>query len=201
MSVRLNMSHKRDIASKAKAVSPLNKELKKLLEDRKLLAEKIRIESLGGKELTKKYEAIADQMTKLRNQLPDSLLSHTIGIYRSSDIKVRTSTEYYSTHYLTLPNMSVTSSSVYDMSQHTTYLHEVLDSYEKEKKIKKQLKELEETVLASITSITTLKKLLEQWSEAKELLPSDLLEAKVQLPALQTNNLNKLIGLPTKKEK
>lgn len=199
MSVRLNMSHKRDIASKAKAVSPLNKELEKLLADRKLLAEKIRIESLGGKVLANKYDVIAYQMTKLRDELPDNLRSHLIGIYRSSDIRVRTSTEYYSVHFLNLPKLSVRSMDVYDLTKNTTYLQEVLDSFEKEKKIEKQLKELEETVLASISSITTLKKLLEQWSEAKELLPAELLEAKVQLPALQTNNLNKLIGLPTKK--
>lgn len=201
MSVRLNMTHKRDIASKARAVSPLNKELRKLLEDRKLLAEKIRIESLGGKALTGTYEAIEKQMTELRDQLPDNLRSHLIGIYRASDIRVRTSTEYYSVHYLNLPKISVRSMDVYDLTKNTTYLQEVLDSFEKEVEIEKKLKELEETVLASLSSITTLKKLLEQWSEAKELLPLELLEAKVQLPALQTTNLNKLIGLPTKKEK
>lgn len=52
-------------------------------------------------------------------------------------------------------------------------------------------------VKAAIASVTTVKRLLMIWPESKELLPANLEEARVNLPALAAADLNKLIGLPT----
>lgn len=199
MSIRLNKSHKEDIARKAKAMSPIHKQIEELLEERKLLAEKIRIESLGGQEKATKYQNIADKIIKLREELPENLLSHSQGVTINNSIFVRTDNQYYSRRYLALPKTAVVSGECYDMPTQSKYLPALMASIEKEDAFKKELTELYENVYASISSITTVKKLLDQWEEAIELLPSELKQPKAQLPALQTNKLNKAIGLPSKK--
>lgn len=201
MSLRLNKSHKEEIARRAKALSPIHKQIEELLEERKLLAEKIRIESLGGAEKATKYQNIADKIIELREELPENLLSHSQGVTMNNSIHVRTDNQYYSRRYLTLPKTSVGSGECYDMPTQSKYLPALLLSVEKEEAFQKELSELYDTVYASISSITTVKKLLEQWEEAAELLPSELKQPKIHLPALQAHKLNKLIGLPTKKEK
>lgn len=200
MTLRLNKAHKQEIARKARALSPIHNQIKELLEERKLLAEKIRIESLGGAEKAIKYQNIADKIIKLREELPENLLSHSQGVTMDNSIFVRTDNQYYSRRHLMLPKTAVVSGECYDMNQ-SKYLPALLLSIEKEEAFQKELSELYENVYASISSITTVKKLLEQWEEAIELLPQELKQPKIQLPALQTNKLNKLIGLPTKKDK
>ena len=199
MSIRLNKSHKEEIARKARALSPIHKQIEELLEERKLLAEKIRIESLGGAEKALKYEKIADKILKLREDLPENLLSHSQGITMNNSIFVRTDNQYYSRRHLMLPKTAVVSGECYDMTTKSKYLPALLESIDKEEAFNKELAELYENVYASISSITTVKKLLEQWPEVIELLPSELKQPKIQLPALQANKLNKLIGLPTPK--
>lgn len=201
MSLRLNKSHKQEIARKARALSPIHNQIKELLEERKLLAEKIRIESLGGAEKATKYQNIANKIIKLREDLPENLLSHSQGVTMNNSVFVRTDTQYYSRRHLMLPKTSVVSDECYDMPTQSKYLPALIESIEKEAAFNKELSELYENVYASISSITTVKKLLDQWEEAVELLPSELKQPKIQLPALQANKLNKLIGLPTKKEK
>lgn len=199
MSIRLNKTHKEDIANKARALSPIHNQIKELLEERKLLAEKIRVESLGGAENAIKYQSIADKIIKLREDLPEDLLSHSQGVTMNNSIFVRTDNQYYSRRHLMLPKTSVVSGGCYDMPTKSKYLPALLESIEKEDAFNKELSELYDNVYASISSITTVKKLLEQWEEAIELLPPELKQPKAQLPALQTSKLNKAIGLPIKK--
>lgn len=52
-------------------------------------------------------------------------------------------------------------------------------------------------VMGALSSITTVKKLLEVWPEAAELLPADVGTAKSSLPMVQTDDLNRIIGLPS----
>lgn len=70
----------------------------------------------------------------------------------------------------------------------------------KESKIKKKESEIEANVQAALNSVTTIKRLIEIWPESKELIPADISKASVLLPALQVEDLNKLIGLPTDKK-
>lgn len=199
MSIRLNKSHKEEIARKARALSPIHNQIAEVLEERKLLAEKIRVESLGGAENAIKYQSIADKIIKLREDLPENLLSHSQGITMNNSIFVRTDNQYYSRRYLALPKTSVVSGECHDLTINSKYLPALLESIEKEEAFNKELSELYDNVYASISSITTVKKLLDQWEEAIELLPPELKQPKAQLPALQTSKLNKAIGLPIKK--
>lgn len=53
------------------------------------------------------------------------------------------------------------------------------------------------SVNAATNAVTTVKALLKAWPEAKELLPENLEEAKLQLPAIHVADLNALVGLPS----
>lgn len=66
-----------------------------------------------------------------------------------------------------------------------------------EKDLRDRRSTIRAQVRAALNSVTTVKKLLAVWPEAKELLPENLEEAKVNLPALAVNDLNTMIGLPT----
>lgn len=52
-------------------------------------------------------------------------------------------------------------------------------------------------VRATVEKFGSVKRLIEAWPEAKELLPAVLPEKKPQLPALAIADLNKLVGLPS----
>lgn len=57
------------------------------------------------------------------------------------------------------------------------------------------------SVNAATGAVTTVKALLKAWPEVKELLPENIEEAKLQLPAIQVADLNALVGLPSANEK
>lgn len=56
--------------------------------------------------------------------------------------------------------------------------------------------EIETTVKGSISKFTTVEKLLKVWSEAKELIPETVKPQTTEI-VLVTDDLNKMIGLPT----
>lgn len=197
MSLRLNKSDKEYIANKARQLSPLNNQLKELLEAREKIALEVRIEALGGATQAAVYDSYLEQAYAMREALPDDIRTYSLGINHSNKIVVRLLGNQRMRLYFS-KNMVVPQTAINITQQHTCY-KALSESIETEETIYKQLRELKETVYASIASITTVKKLLESWDEAKELLPPHLLLPKAQLPALQTTKLNKLIGLPTKK--
>ena len=198
MSIRLNKDHREFIANKAKQMSPNNKQLDAHREKGKELGEKLRIEALGGHDIANKYEGVRKQLENIRNTLPDNLLSHTIGICLAHSIFVKNSSGGYR-YGFPLPEVAVYSGRLLDAKE-SAYYEQIEDYIHTEEKLRKQLQEVRDTVYASIEGITTLKKLLETWPEVKELLPDELTQPKVSLPAMQTKKLNTMVGLPTNKK-
>lgn len=196
MSIRLNKYHKEQIAEKARNMSPLNKELEEHRKGDSALAEKLRVASLGGIEATEKLDKVYEQLLKIREELPEEVLGYSIGIRTDTHIPIRIDDDY---HYLNLNKAKVTHGRRINIDESSEFYDEVSKHVATEQRLRKELKDLYNTVYASIQSITTVKKLLDTWEEAKELLPEDLKAVKVQLPALQTHKLNKAIGLPSKK--
>ena len=66
-----------------------------------------------------------------------------------------------------------------------------------EKALDEERATLSAQVRGALSKFTTVKRLLDAWPEAKELLPDRLPEAKPALPAIRTEDLNALIGLPS----
>lgn len=201
MSIRLNKSDKEDIARKARNLSPLNKKLEDAIKDQYVVAEKLRIYSLGGQDKADEYQAVADKIQKLSDALPDHVATSGVGVHISSYV-------YYlapNTRYrdgMALSGPKIVSKENANLDTGDPLLTEIEAVIEAKSKIQQELREVEATVYASIAGITTVKKLLDTWPEAKELLHPDMLQPKAMLPAMQTIKLNKLIGLPIdKKEK
>lgn len=61
-------------------------------------------------------------------------------------------------------------------------------------------KSIEENVKAVVYSVNTTKRLVEVWPEAAELIPSDIEVVRAALPAIDFNNLNASIGIPSDKK-
>lgn len=59
---------------------------------------------------------------------------------------------------------------------------------------------IEENVKAVVYSVNTTKRLVEVWPEAAELIPSDIEVVRAALPAIDFNNLNASIGIPSDKK-
>lgn len=66
------------------------------------------------------------------------------------------------------------------------------------KSLKEKREHIESSVAATVSGINTDNQLLKVWPEAAELMPKEI--KKVQLPAVQTADLNALIGLPSDKD-
>lgn len=198
MNIRMTQELRISIAKNAKRLSPINKQLEKVLNDRYALVEKIRIESLGGKEKANLYEQARMALQRIRDELPDEVITSDMGIqYRNYFYVLFNEDERR--HILNLKSPEVCNKTNYILSD-SPYLKDLKESFEYVEKYKKDLKDLEKEVLSTLSSISTVKKLLDIWPEAKELIPSKILEVKTNLPALKTDKLNSLIGLPSNKK-
>ncbi|EFA3954189.1 hypothetical protein E2P51_25425 [Escherichia coli] len=56
--------------------------------------------------------------------------------------------------------------------------------------------DIRQNVSAALSKVRTVKRLLEEWPEAKELLPADAPSAPLP-PAIRRETLNEMIGLPS----
>lgn len=70
----------------------------------------------------------------------------------------------------------------------------------KQKDLNRKYDEIKTNVKAVVYKCGTIKKLIELWPESIELIPEERVEQKKQLPALNTSDLNNMIGLPTAPE-
>ncbi len=64
-----------------------------------------------------------------------------------------------------------------------------------------QKEKVTQAVTAAVNSVTTVKRLLEIWPEAAELLPDDVEESKPSFPAISVDDLNAIVGLPSGEKK
>lgn len=84
--------------------------------------------------------------------------------------------------------------------------HPIYAAYKAETDARRAYRTMESETKARVRAVLnatgTVKKLLDAWPESRELIPDDVLNPpkKPMLPAIQTGELNKRIGLPTKKK-
>ncbi|ECR8912132.1 hypothetical protein HVF22_004334 [Salmonella enterica] len=67
------------------------------------------------------------------------------------------------------------------------------------KQIKSDEADIRQNVSAALSKVRTVKRLLEEWPEAKELLPADAPSVPLP-PAIRRETLNEMIGLPSDEE-
>lgn len=167
------------------------------------LTEQLRVLSLGGQD---EYQKVADVEKKLR-KLVESVPKHMrASSYLHSQILPRD----------TGFNVNLAGAKVYrnfidaDGNQKSKIYGKdliiqqgdpaVAEFYaiEDEKKALDEREKLIRTqVGAAASKVTTVKRLLEIWPESAELLPAAAESSVVNFPAIRTEDLNKLIGLPS----
>ncbi|WP_455508190.1 Nmad5 family putative nucleotide modification protein [Enterobacter sp.] len=67
------------------------------------------------------------------------------------------------------------------------------------KQIQNDESDIRQNVSAALSKVRTVKRLLEEWPEAKELLPADASSVPLP-PAIRRETLNEMIGLPSDEE-
>lgn len=194
---RITNAIKDAIVKNALAKSGVTARLEAVKEKRFEWAERARIETLGGPDKAAEYAKINKHAHKTYDALPTGLKQHANIVRRGGRI------------HLNLGGISVTAklSGWSEVSENREIIRaenplcqQFHDIEAEEKSAVEQGTTVEIQVRATLDKFGTIKRLVEAWPEAKELLPPASVAIKSNLPAIEVADLNKLVGLPSDKE-
>lgn len=194
---RITNAIKDAIVKNALAKSGATARIKAVEEKRFEWAERARIETLGGPEKAAEYAAINKKSRKAYDALPQ-------GLRVAANI-----VERRGSFYLNLAGLSLTVKlrGYAEASRNREVIHadnplcqQFHDIEAEEKSAVEQGTTVEIQVRATLDKFGTVKRLVEAWPEAQELLPPTTVSPKSNLPAIKVADLNKLVGLPSDKE-
>lgn len=201
---KLTKAVKEQIVKNAVEKSGLIDEHNKIIQRRAEWANNVRLFAIGGVEVEKQLIAINEQYEVLCESVPKNLQGN-----RRRPARQRNET------YVNVAGISFYAyfngcldynfcDQIYRISPDSVTLladnplvaefHEI---HNQQEEYDNKVVTLRNSVNGVIANITTVKKLLDVWPEAKELLPADIEKQTVNLPMVQTADLNKLIGLPS----
>ncbi len=217
-SIRISPNIRDSIISNAVDKAGINKKLNAILERKVDLAEKLRIVAMGGDE---KFSTILRQIEetlalfKHLNSVTNGIVNYTDPFRRGSyivvafggmkdninfsghngehisycriDAKFKQEVYKYRPYELLLPG---------DHPLTIQWTHINNDYYD----LMEEKGRIIQGVRVALSSINTTKQLAERWPEALELLPADISPVGRNLPAIRTEELNALIGLPSAEE-
>ena len=211
MSVRLT----NDARDKIIAAAMEKSGFPKRLEEARANVEKIKMECLiaafGG---LKPYRRLVDRFNTIEEK---------IKALKDEGILVRSSREYstWNADKMNLAGMNVSypSHSVLSMPEFkglsfirladgtkptltadNPLVQKFLDAEKVVEELNSSAKSIKANVKAVVYSVNSTKRLVEVWPEAAELIPSDIEVVRAALPAIDFNNLNASIGIPSDKK-
>ncbi|EEN4005768.1 hypothetical protein CB293_22280 [Salmonella enterica subsp. enterica serovar Kentucky] len=211
MSVRLTNNARDKIVAAAMEKSGFPKRL----EEARANVEKIKMECLiaafGG---LKQYRRLVDRFNTIEEK---------IKALKDEGILVRSSREYstWNADKMNLAGMNVSypSHSVLSMPEFkglifirladdtkptltadNPLVQKFLDAEKVVEELNSSAKSIKANVKAVVYSVNSTKRLVEVWPEAAELIPSDIEVVRAALPAIDFNNLNASIGIPSDKK-
>lgn len=170
------------------------------------LAEDVRVFSLGGTENVARIEKAVAKIKKMQSSDELKVVNRT-NFYCSINASLRYCNLagaqvhlYFNGQHNTMGNIESVFKDVTPQSVTLTADNPLVSEFHKLSKERDGLISrrdgLKAQVDATLAQFTTVKKLLDQWPEAKDLLPTNLEESKPLLPVVQVKDLNCLIGLP-----
>lgn len=200
--MKLTNQIKQQIVTAAIAKAGIPAEEEALRQRRAAWAEAVRVDALGS-ELVRTIVVVAKQVRDAVAVIPEALRSGGVGIVHRKEMYVNvagvTAYAYFN------GNIGGKGNPVSKPAIHSHTLQAdnplVAEFYEIDNAsvdLEKKKTSIEKSVTAVLVNIHSDTKLLKVWPEAAELLPKEI--QKVQLPAVQTADLNALIGLPSEKE-
>lgn len=190
--MRLTQAVKESIVRNAVEKAGFTKRKEELDKRKKELAEDIRIDSLGGVEKAKEIDEIINKIFEMQSKLPEDLQNFYIPVDSLISCNIAGQRyRMYCENYKPTPYKHTLTADHPLAIKWNQYINDRED-FERERD------KLKADVMASMSQVSTVKQLLRVWPEAVELIPKE--EAKVVLPpAISVKDLNKAIGLPSKK--
>lgn len=191
---RITNALKDKIVKTALEKSGVNAELEAVKGKRFAWAERIRVEVLGGPEKAAEYAKVNKAALATYNALPQHMKDHGNIVERRSSFYVNlagASVTVKLNGYSEAPNARLAITADNPLCQ------EFYDIEAEEKAVCDRGTTIEIQVRATLDKFGTIKRLLDAWPEAKELLPAVMPESKPQLPTIQVADLNAMVGLPT----
>lgn len=192
------------IVTNAVAKSGLNDVRDAIVKQRAEWAEKVRLDAIGGIEVDKRIEELRNQHAELMSSVPSVVRRDGGGIVRrDDDIWVNVAGISFCANYhggVGYPDFKQVykvSPSSHTLLADNPLVAEFHEIHNKQAEYDDKLSTLMNSVQAAVQKVTTVKKLLEVWPEAKELIPEEVEKQVKQLPAIKTEDLNKMIGLPS----
>lgn len=204
MSNKLTNQIRDAIIAKAISKAGINDRQEALRLRRAAWAENVRVAALGGVEVVEEMTRTLSKIESLIAKLPKgsraggSLVRHDYEICNLNVAGLRVRAQFNGAEGTCSEHDRVVkiAPSSYTLLADDPLTAEFHAICEEQQVLDKQRSDLTANVSAAVRSVTTIKKLLEVWPEAAELIPEAVAPAK-QLPALQREDLNAMIGLPS----
>lgn len=209
--MRITKSLKEIIVKKAIEKSGILEEFADLRVARAAWAEKCRIDALGGAEKAAEIETKKVQLEELLLTVKASCIRNIHIIREDDDIYLNVAGMHLRARFNgTAGDDEINHYNVHSVEKITPANHTIIggsplaiefdELLAKQRDLNKRHKDLRLQVMAAVSKFTTTEKMIKVWPESVELIPATDPEVqKAQLPALLTEELNKLIGLPTEK--
>ncbi|ECT1020787.1 hypothetical protein DPO11_11830 [Salmonella enterica] len=208
MNQMLNKAIKEKIVDNALAKAGIPQRKKALRTARADWAERVRLAAIGGPEAEAEIIKTEKKIAALVAKLPEALRkNNTFARYESAiylNLAGSRFIAYFNGNYRSyepgepdhILKIAPYEYTLLADDPLTTEFHGFDALY---REIKSDETDIRQNVTAALDKARTVKRLLEQWPEAKELLPAE--DAAVPLlPAIRRETLNELIGLPSDEE-
>lgn len=155
--------------------------------------EEVRIDILGGKEKADELAAQRQQVQELAKGIDANLRSTSDIFYGRKEISlnlagVRVKAKFPA--YAIAPQSGT-------LLADNPLVQRYYDLRAAQETVEAEYDNVNAQVRATVHKFGTVKRLLDAWPEAKELLPEILPESKPQLPMIKVADLNALVGLPS----
>lgn len=201
---RLNNRIKEEIVEKALIKAGIPDKKKAIRKRRAAWAEAVRIAAIGGAEMEKKIKSINRRFKKAMSEFPEDLISRESLFRTDHHIYMNVGGCQAYAQFNGTTSGWPRNNRVYKVSPAKFTLEadaplavEFRAIEAEEKDVDEEESNLRANVIGALSKVGSVKRLLDMWPEAKELLPSDLSPVKAQLPAVRTEDLNAMIGLPS----
>ncbi|AXD71505.1 hypothetical protein LHY41_000300 [Salmonella enterica] len=205
MNQTLNKSIKEKIVDNALAKAGIPQRKKSLRDARADWAERVRLAAIGGPEAEAEVLKTEKKIAALIAKVPEELRTDNMIIRTRADIYLNLAGScvcaYFNGNYRAHESGQPDHICKVTPYEYTLLADDplVTEFYSFDalyREIKSDETDIRQNVTAALDKARTVKRLLEQWPEAKELLPAE--DAVVPLPpAIRREALNEMIGLPT----
>lgn len=204
----LSSSIKEQIICNALAKAGIPKRKAALRAARVAWAERVRIQAIGGQEIEAEIIKNLKKIEMLASKFPESLKTANSVIRKDNDIYLNLAGSrvnvYFNGNYRGYESGSPDHIHKIAPSEFTILAEDplVTEFYGFDtlyKQIQNDESDIRQNVSAALSKVRTVKRLLEEWPEAKELLPADAPSVPLP-PAIRRETLNEMIGLPSDEE-